>query len=199
MDTRVCKVCGASELDARWVTHKGVNNGRLCLTCKIAANKKYILENNEAYRAANRLSSKRYHKNRRETDQTWAEKRALVNLERSRQRYATDQDYRLKEIKRGLRKAKDNPAMYNRATSKRRARLLKAMPIWLSKDQLAQINELYTACAKLSALGDPHHVDHIVPLQGKLVCGLHVPWNLQILKASENISKGNRYADLETT
>ena len=73
------------------------------------------------------------------------------------------------------------------------SRKAKAQPSWLSAIQLAQISEMYdVALAKTTQTGIVHHVDHIYPLKGVECCGLHVPWNLQVIPAVENISKSNK-------
>jgi hypothetical protein len=78
----------------------------------------------------------------------------------------------------------------------KRANRLKAAPSWLSEDYRKEIKDFYWLAKDLTAVsGEAYHVDHIVPLQGENVCGLHVPWNLQILPADINLSKGNRYAN----
>lgn len=88
-----------------------------------------------------------------------------------------------------------NPGRTAAIVAKRRALKLKATPPWLTKYQRQQMRSLYeeaALCAKLA--GIDHQVDHIQPLQGKDRCGLHVPWNLQIMTAFENASKGTKAA-----
>jgi hypothetical protein len=82
---------------------------------------------------------------------------------------------------------KENRGKCKLSTAKYRAKRFKATPSWLTTAQLIEIKEFYLRCPP------GFHVDHIVPLQGVKVQGLHVPWNLQYLKASENIKKSNRY------
>jgi len=63
----------------------------------------------------------------------------------------------------------------------------------LTEQHKNEIAEVYAqAVEQEKRTGVKHHVDHIVPLQGENVCGLHVPWNLQVLTATQNRSKGNR-------
>ncbi len=79
--------------------------------------------------------------------------------------------------------------------AKYNAAKLNQTPKWLSSSQINVMMNIYIDAQKWGDFcGEVFHVDHIVPLQGKFVRGLHVPWNLQVLTASENISKGNRYA-----
>jgi len=77
----------------------------------------------------------------------------------------------------------NNPHTQRAITAKYRASQLKATPKFAN---LKKIREIYKNCPK------GYHVDHIVPLQGKEVCGLHVEWNLQYLTPSQNSSKSNK-------
>lgn len=97
-------------------------------------------------------------------------------------------------------KAKDrdwrqrNPGKVREYAMARHAAKLRATPPWQTEEDRRQIALFYEAAALLQlATGEAYHVDHIVPLRGKNVCGLHVPGNLQILPALENIRKGNRF------
>ena len=78
--------------------------------------------------------------------------------------------------------------------AKRKAAKLNRTPPWLNEEHLQQIEELYLI-AKMFQMytGQEYHVDHIIPLQGKNVSGLHTPWNLQVLPAKENLIKGNKH------
>ena len=98
-----------------------------------------------------------------------------------------------KAVARVTKYNKKYPEKHAALEAKRRASKRSQTPKWLTKEQLADIRKMYGEARRLTlSTGVPHHVDHIVPLQGSLVWGLHVPWNLQILRAFDNQSKGNR-------
>jgi hypothetical protein len=80
------------------------------------------------------------------------------------------------------------------STAKYKAKKLQASPAWLTEKHLQEIRNIYLVCSKVSKTTKKlHDVDHIVPLQGKNVCGLHVPWNLRIIPAGMNRSKKNAF------
>lgn len=85
--------------------------------------------------------------------------------------------------------AQNYPAYYEKMRRRQAAKIC-ATPNWVDKDELLKI---YTEAAKLRAAGEDVHVDHIIPLRGKKVCGLHVPWNLQIITAVLNKQKSNYF------
>ena len=87
-----------------------------------------------------------------------------------------------------------NPAHRRAKAAERRAMKLQRTPAWLTADDFAAIKAIYAEAAeKIAATGLSWHVDHIVPLLGENVSGLHVPWNLQVIPGSENMRKGNRH------
>lgn len=83
-----------------------------------------------------------------------------------------------------------DPSKKHARTVKRRASKLKATPSWANHGYIGLFYQM--AREESERLGVKVHVDHIVPLQSKLVCGLHNEFNLQLLAASANLKKSNR-------
>ncbi len=96
-----------------------------------------------------------------------------------------------KEVARAYRQA--NKAKRTACQIKREKAKIQRVPKWLTELHFQQIQIFYdSAHALTKEFGIQMDVDHIVPLQGKNVSGLHVPWNLQVIPHSVNMSKGNR-------
>lgn len=87
-----------------------------------------------------------------------------------------------------------NPGYAPSQCAKRRTRKMSATPCWVGTEEQWAINEVYDLAALRSKVfGFKWHVDHIVPLQGKMVCGLHVLENLQVLPYVDNLKKHNKW------
>ena len=133
------------------------------------ANKTRIAEVKRAYRAANK-------------EKIIANKRAA---------YLATREANLAQ-KREYRQA--NKGKINFLCSMRKKVVKQRTPIWLSPFDRLKIKCYYSVAAMLARNNkEPWHVDHIVPLQGKLVSGLHVPNNLQFLRGVDNVRKKNKF------
>lgn len=94
-----------------------------------------------------------------------------------------------KECYRYMRR--ENKGTVNANTARRRSFKKQAIPKWYDK---CKVDAIYEECTQVTkATGVEHHVDHIVPLQSKWVCGLHCEDNLRIITASENSHKLNSH------
>jgi hypothetical protein len=87
-----------------------------------------------------------------------------------------------------------NPEKLAAQSAKRKAARSQRTPRWLTKADYAVIDSFYAQARVMSEqTGEKYHVDHILPLRGKKVSGLHVPSNLRVIPAAENIRKFNHY------
>lgn len=88
---------------------------------------------------------------------------------------------------------KRNRGIVAASVASRKAHIRQATPRWLTKEQKQQIKEFYVEADRLKReTGVDHEVDHIVPVRGGIVYGLHVPWNLRVITAEENQKKNRK-------
>lgn len=118
--------------------------------------------------------------------------------ERNRELVAERAQSRTNEAKQNYRRKhkERNPDLYKELVSARRRRYRLATPKWLSAEHKMEIRLKYRLAIELSRrTGIRHAVDHIIPIQGEEVCGLHVPWNLEVITQEENLKKSNKLVD----
>lgn len=167
---RACTDCGVD------ITHSYTpKHGPHCKSCVSAYNK--------AYRATNaeRIA---------ESKKQWAIENADHKAEQDRL-YA-QQNPGKRTIARKKWSAA-NPGADKAAKAKNHAARIKRIPTWLSEDDEWMIAQAYElAAVRTKLFGFVWHVDHVIPLNGKQVSGLHVPTNLQVIPWLDNLRKGNR-------
>ena len=89
-----------------------------------------------------------------------------------------------------------HPDLYRALTKSRRRKHRNATPKWLSQEQKRAMRQLYIDAMTVTRItGTPYVVDHIIPLNGDTVSGLHVPWNLRVITREENLRKSNKLVD----
>lgn len=124
----------------------------------------------------------------RERAKEWRTKNREELAEKKRQ-YKARQDQ--EEIKAWYRKyRKENREKFAHFAPARRAKLAERMPPWVNPTELRAV---YRKAGELRKLGLGMHVDHIVPLRGRTVSGLHVPWNLDIIPSEDNVRKSAKF------
>jgi hypothetical protein len=147
-------------------------------------NKEKIKKSSKLFRFNNKDKIKKYKRLYNLNKKEYIKLYRLKNKENIKKVYKLYTLNNKNKIKRYRTKYRlENPHIQNAINAKRKAIKIKATPKFAN---LNKIRDIYKNCPK------GYHVDHIIPLQGKNVCGLHVEWNLQYLTPSANISKSNK-------
>ncbi len=115
-----------------------------------------------------------------------------LSRERAKKSYEKHREKRLKYAKNYRENPKNLPQI-RAAKSRYKYTKKQSTPKWLTNEQLHRIKYYYELVPLYEKKrGESFQVDHIIPLQGKDVCGLHVPWNLQVISTKANLIKSNR-------
>lgn len=172
--SKVCTKCGIDKPYSHYAKDSRAKTGTQC-SCK-SCQKAYAVAHKEERAALGKI---------------WREKNTERNAAKNARLYREN----LEKYKAAKKQwYQENKGRKNYLTAKRRAQMLKATPQWDEELNELVLSEAYKLAKLREAVsGVNWHVDHIVPLQGKTVCGLHVWNNIQVITATENQKKCNSW------
>lgn len=155
---------------------------------------------NTAYKEQRQKKSREFIKTKRHTDEAYAEKYRLRNKAWNTKKISDEvwvakrNDAAKARIRKAYVASPQMRFMAYMAAQKRNLAKLTRTPAWLTIEGIALIEAKYAMSKWLSdVVGVKYNVDHIIPLRGKLVSGLHVPDNLCIIPAALNFKKNNKW------
>jgi hypothetical protein len=176
---KICTKCNILKSLSNFYKDKRSSDGHYskCKTCHSSVCMDYQKNHKEDYNT----NSKRWSKNNPEKIQS------KLKL------YRADPKNREKTRQWNANYKSRNKSKINAINAGRRAAQLQATPKWLTAKHKAEIDFFYWLSDTVTGMfGVQHHVDHIEALQGENFRGLHVPWNLQVITAFDNMSKHNK-------
>jgi len=209
VSNHTCVIC--VEVNKRRYRAKHPERGKNYSKQYNSDHKEQIIAYGKRYRAQNAEVLKQRWKTWYEANKDWWVRHNYINnqeaiLERSK-RYGANNPKEIrarnkkyyhankeKEATRTRKYRKDNPGIINALCMKRHTDKLKRTPAWADLDAIKTVYQSAQALTKIT--GITYSVDHIIPLRGKLVSGLHVESNLQLMPLSGNINKSNRFNPL---
>lgn len=170
-------------------TSKGV-----CIECKY----KWQKENSQYYKEywsknkdkAKEIWTKHNRKKRHLWPEYYAKNKSKIIAYQEQYRNDPMNQEKIRQAKTVYRQ--ENKAHLNALKAAYKASKKGATPDWVDHKVIAK---RYDECKLLNDEAGyiKYHVDHIVPIRGKKICGLHVPWNLQVITAKENMQKSNKF------
>lgn len=181
---KTCNTCGVSKLLSEFYDRQAK-----CKPCSKAHAMDYYIQNKAKVLARMKTPEVREAQRVRDKERYKNPNRKVQQLEAGT-RWRLNNPQKRKEVCARWNSKPQAKALNSRRVSKRRAKQLQATPAWANQ----YVIDFFYACMTYFRLeGVDVHVDHIVPLQGRTVCGLHTHQNLQLLLAPLNHRKSNKF------
>jgi hypothetical protein len=201
---KICNTCLVEKPISEFGPHHTAADGYnpKCKSCVSAYNREYRKRNREQFKAVQQKYRETHKEQAKQRTAQWIADNPERKQALDKQYYQQNRERELSNSKKRHQKNReancerskkwreDNPARVAANIAKRRANEKQATPGWANMTIIQSLYEEARSITETS--GVAHQVDHIVPLNSEVVCGLHCEANLRIIPADENNAKNNK-------